>query len=163
MRFRAKAIFEKNTGLLPLASMHSFGLTTSNVVLLKSSGAREHTSGEEYTSTLCDASLKPLDRREAKAWSPVVGGRTIASVSICMPHLRYQASSFNAIRCPIDKLLHEQRASLGDRFRLRALMRLFGEAICQEAYDGANPYNTRVPERVRESCNERATHHRPGG
>jgi hypothetical protein len=37
-------------------------------VSLKSSEARAHTSGEEYTATLCDASLKPLDRREAKSW-----------------------------------------------------------------------------------------------
>jgi hypothetical protein len=67
MRFRALAIFEKNTGSSPLASMHCFGLATTNVVLRKSSGAREQTSGEEYTSTLCDASLKPLDRREANS------------------------------------------------------------------------------------------------
>ena len=49
------------------------GLATSKVVLLKSSGARAQTSGEEYTTTLCDASLKPLDRREASSWSPVHG------------------------------------------------------------------------------------------
>src|ERR671912_2366787 len=101
MRFRAQATFERKTGSSPLASMHCPGLANTRVVLLKSSGARAHISGEEYTSTLCDASLKPLDRREAKVWSPVVGGRTIASDSVCMPHLRYQASSFNSIRCPI--------------------------------------------------------------
>jgi hypothetical protein len=99
MRFRAQATFERNSGSSPLASMHCLGLATSKVVLLKFSGDRVHTSGEEYTVTLCDASLKPLNRREASCWSPVVGGRTNASVSICMPHLRYQASSFNAIRC----------------------------------------------------------------
>ena len=102
MRFRAQAIFERNTDSSPLASMHCFGLATSKVVLLKSSGAEAHTSGEKYTATLCDESLKPLDRREAKFWSPDVGGRTIASVSICMPHLRYQASSLNSIRRPVD-------------------------------------------------------------
>src|SRR3712207_9582182 len=95
--------------------MHSRGLTTNKAVLVKSSGARAHTSGEEYTATLCDASLRPLDRRDAKFWSPFVGGLTIASVSICMPHLRYQASSFHAIRCPIDKLLHEQWARSEER------------------------------------------------
>src|SRR5215208_4947688 len=102
MRFRARATFERNTGSSPLASMHCFGLATTKVVLLKSSGARARTSGEEYTATLCDASLKPLDRREVKSRSPVMGGCTIASVWICMPHLRYQASWFNSIRCYID-------------------------------------------------------------
>ena len=78
---------------------HCPGLTTTRVVLLKSSGARALISGEEYTATRREASLKPLDRREAKSWSPVVGGRTIAIVSVCMPRLRYQASSLNSIRC----------------------------------------------------------------
>src|SRR5918999_434929 len=97
IRLRAQATFERNSGSSPLASMHCPGLTTSKVVLLKSSEAKAHTSGDEYTATLCDASLKPFDRREAKSWLPVAGGRTIARVSICMPHLRYQASSYNAI------------------------------------------------------------------
>ena len=99
MRLCAQATFERNSGSSPLASMHCPGLTTSKVVLLKSSEAKAHTSGDEYTATVCDASLKPFDRREAKSWLPVAGGRTIARVSICMPHLRYQASSFNAIKC----------------------------------------------------------------
>jgi hypothetical protein len=75
------------------------GLTTSKVVLLKSCWARLQTSDEVYTATLYCASLEPLDRREANCWSPALGGRTIANVSVCMPDLRYQASSFNAIRC----------------------------------------------------------------
>src|SRR5688572_25781894 len=102
MRFRAWATFERKADSLQLVSMHCPGLTTTRMMLLKSSGSRALTSGDEYTAARCDASLKPLDRRQAKSWLPVVGGRTIASVSICMPHLRYQASSFNSIRCPTD-------------------------------------------------------------
>ena len=98
MRFLARATFDRNAGSSPLASMQCPGLTTSKVVLLRSCGARAQTSGEGYTATLYDASLEPLDRREASCWSPAQGGRTIASVSVCMPYLRYQASSFNAMR-----------------------------------------------------------------
>jgi hypothetical protein len=70
-------------------------------VLPSSSASRAHNSGDEYTATPREASPKPSIRRETSLWSPAVGGCTIAMVSFCMPHLRYQDSSSNSIglRC----------------------------------------------------------------
>ena len=103
MRFGALATFERKAPSSPLVSMHCPDSLQPGGVTQIFWGQGAYL-GREYTATRREASLKPLDRREAKSWSPVVGGRTIAIVSVCMPRLRYQASSLNSIRCSRDNL-----------------------------------------------------------